>query len=173
MRKYNSMSDAGRALAMAAKKKFMRKYPSAKVGIKARDGWITVDGKKAVNMSSASSRPMSIDEVISGMESAMSGRLAFHASMQESRVYGTARYVVDNFILENADLHRCMDGTMVDPQSLECHDDIVMRIEDAVHQRDSHSCGTENRIYYNGLLKGLRKKRNRLSKHLALSLPVE
>ncbi len=71
------------------------------------------------------------------------------------------------------ELHRCMDGTMVDPSSQACHDDIVGRIEDAVHHRNSHSCGTENRIYYNGLLKGLRQKRNRLAKSLAFSQEAE
>ena len=44
--------------------------------------------------------------------------------------------------------HRCMDGTMVGADSSECHMDIVARIEDAEHHRNSHSCGTENRIYY-------------------------
>ena len=165
------MSDAGKAMAMAAKRKFAKMHPSAKVRIDAVNGWINVDGRKAVNMSSASGRPMSIDEIVSKMQSAVVADE--DAYIRESRVYGTARYVVDNFILENANMHRCMDGTMVDAQSPECHDDIIMRIEDAVHQRDSHGCGTENRIYYNGLLKGLRKKRNRLAKHLALSLPAE
>tara|TARA_E500000331_G_C17052383_1_gene624558 strand:+ start:167 stop:796 length:630 start_codon:yes stop_codon:yes gene_type:complete len=70
-------------------------------------------------------------------------------------------------------MHRCMDGTMVDPSSQICHDDVVNRIEDAVHHRDSHNCGTENRIYYNGLLKGLRQKRNRLAKSLAFSQEAE
>ena len=64
-------------------------------------------------------------------------------------------------------LHRCMDGSMVPSDSTDCHDDIVSRIDDAEYNRNSHSCGTENRIYYNGLLKGLRKRRNKLKKSLA------
>jgi len=62
--------------------------------------------------------------------------------------------------------HRCMDGTMVDDSSPACYDDILNRIDDAQFNRDHHSCGTENRVYYNGLLKGLRNKRNRLQKRL-------
>jgi hypothetical protein len=64
--------------------------------------------------------------------------------------------------------HRCMDGSMVSSDSAECHSDIVNRIDDAEYNRNSHSCGTENRIYYNGLLKGLRKQRNKLQKHLPI-----
>jgi hypothetical protein len=67
---------------------------------------------------------------------------------------------------ETADAHRCMDGSMVASDSPDCHSDIVNRIDDAEYNRNSHSCGTENRIYYNGLLKGLRKQRNKLQKYL-------
>jgi hypothetical protein len=68
----------------------------------------------------------------------------------------------------NTEMHRCMDGRMVQPESEDCYLDIISRIEDAEHHRGSHSCGTESRVYYNGLLKGLRKKRNRLKKILSL-----
>ena len=61
-----------------------------------------------------------------------------------------------------------MDGRMVPPESEDCLIDVEARIEDAQYNRQSHSCGTENRVYYNGLLKGLRKQRNRLQKHLNL-----
>ena len=64
------------------------------------------------------------------------------------------------------EMHRCMDGQMVSADSEDCLFDIVARIEDAEYHRNSHSCGTENRIYYNGLLKGLRNKRNKLKKVL-------
>lgn len=67
-------------------------------------------------------------------------------------------------------LHRCMDGAMVDPSSERCLEDLKFRIEDAQWARDSHSCGTENRIYYNGLLKSLRQRRNRLAKILVIQL---
>ncbi len=65
-------------------------------------------------------------------------------------------------------MHRCMNGRMVPSESEACYNDIIARILDAEHHRSSHSCGTESRVYYNGLLKGLRKKRNRLQKMLGL-----
>ncbi len=67
----------------------------------------------------------------------------------------------------SVEMHRCMDGRMVPSESEDCYQDIISRIEDAEHHRGSHSCGTESRVYYNGLLKGLRKKRNRLQKMLS------
>ena len=69
---------------------------------------------------------------------------------------------------ESVGMHRCIDGRMVHPESEDCLFDINDRIDDAQHHRQSHSCGSENRIYYNGLLKGLRKQRNRLQKLLNL-----
>ena len=71
-------------------------------------------------------------------------------------------------INEGADMHRCMNGTMVPHESDLCYDDVLARIEDAEYHRNSHRCGTEDRIYYNGLLKNLRQKRNRLAKILIL-----
>ena len=64
------------------------------------------------------------------------------------------------------DMHRCMDGTMVPSESPACYEDLQNRIDDAVYSRGHHSCGTEDRVYYNGLLKSLRRKRNRLEKIL-------
>lgn len=78
-----------------------------------------------------------------------------------------AASLFENTLRESADMHRCMGGQMVHPESEDCLSDIQMRIEDAEFHRNSHSCGTENRIYYNGLLKGLRNKRNKLQKHFA------
>ena len=81
---------------------------------------------------------------------------------------GKARFIVENVLTESAEAHRCMDGSMVPVDSVECFEDILERIDDAVYHRDHHSCGTENRIYYNGLLKNLRQKRNRLQKILII-----
>ena len=72
--RYNSMSDAGKSLAQRAKRVFAKHYPDVKVGIDSREGWITVDGKKAVNMSSASSRPMDLDDVVDQMKQTNLGR---------------------------------------------------------------------------------------------------
>lgn len=70
---YNSMSAAGKSLAQAAKRKFAKDYPAVKVGIDTRQGWLTVDGKKAVNMSSASGSPMSLEDVVDKMKQAYLG----------------------------------------------------------------------------------------------------
>ena len=70
---YNSMSPRGRALANSVKRKFMKMYPDAVVGIDGREGWITVNGQKAVNMSQASGSPMSDDEMIGQMHIAYAG----------------------------------------------------------------------------------------------------
>ena len=71
---------------------------------------------------------------------------------------------------EGKDMHRCMDGSMVHNESPACLDDVVNRIDDAMYFRGHNSCGTEDRVYYNGLLKSLRRKRNRLQKmHLPQS----
>ena len=75
---------------------------------------------------------------------------------------------------KDGDMHRCMDGSMVPSQSHECLADIMNRIDDTQYHRDHHTCGTENRVYYNGLLKNLRGKRNRLQKTLPpLELDLE
>jgi len=66
------------------------------------------------------------------------------------------------------EMHRCMDGSMVPANSGECYEDLLNRIDDAQYSRDHHTCGTENRVYYNGMLKGLRNKRTRLKKKLEL-----
>ena len=72
----------------------------------------------------------------------------------------------DPYIREGTEMHRCMDGSMVKAGSEACYDDLQSRIKDAEYHRKGFSCGTENRVYYNGLLKGLRNQRNRLKKKL-------
>ena len=70
---YNSMSDAGRSMAARAKRHFHKHYPGVRVGINAMDGWIEVEGEKAVNMSSASGRPMSLEDIVDKMKQAYLG----------------------------------------------------------------------------------------------------
>ena len=72
--------------------------------------------------------------------------------------------LVESLLIEQSGMHRCMNGKLVRDDSLKCLNDIEARISDAEHHRSSHNCGTEDRVYYNGLLKGLRKKRRRLQK---------
>jgi hypothetical protein len=69
-RGYNQVSDSMKSLANAVKRKFLKLY-DAKVKIDGRDGWILVNGKKAVNISPAAGKPLSMDEMLSQMENAM------------------------------------------------------------------------------------------------------
>lgn len=71
---YGSMSPAGKSLARSIKGKFMRLYPDAKVGIDSRGGWITVNGRKAIDMSSATSSRISDEEMIDQMHAVYAGR---------------------------------------------------------------------------------------------------
>lgn len=72
------------------------------------------------------------------------------------------RQFIRNVIVEST--HRCLDGKIVDADSIRCYDDVCMRIEDLVHVRDMKSRGTASRAYYNGILSDLRKEKRRLSK---------
>lgn len=70
---YNSMSPRGKSLANAAKRQFAKDYPDVQVGIDGRGGWITVNGKKAVNMSKASGAPFSMEDIIDRMKKSYLG----------------------------------------------------------------------------------------------------
>ena len=87
---YNSMSDAGKALANRAKRQFSKDYPDVQVGIDGREGWITVDGKKAVNMSQASGSPMQMEDVIDKMKQAYLG----HPMKESKRIKITKRQLI-------------------------------------------------------------------------------
>lgn len=68
------MSPAGNSLANSIKRKFVKLYPDAKVGIDGRGGWITVNGEKAINMSQASGGPMTDEEMIEKMHVVYAGK---------------------------------------------------------------------------------------------------
>jgi len=65
---YNSMSPRSKSLVNAAKHQFAKDYPDVQVGIDGREGWIIVNGKKAVNMSQASGSPLSMGDIIDKMK---------------------------------------------------------------------------------------------------------
>ncbi len=88
---YHSMSPAGKSLSRSIKGKFMRMYPDASVGIDGREGWITVNGKKAINMSQASGRGMSDEEMIDKMH-------AVYAQSQVDPDIPTADTRMDTFM---------------------------------------------------------------------------
>lgn len=73
------------------------------------------------------------------------------------------RETIRRIILESTG-HRCLNGKIIDKESISCYDDICMRIEDVEHERNSNNRGTANRAYYNGVLSDLRKRKRRLAK---------
>ncbi len=75
------------------------------------------------------------------------------------------REVIRRIILESTSTsHRCLNGKLVDKDSMSCYNDICMRIEDVEYERNLNNRGTANRAYYNGVLSDLRKRRRRLEK---------
>jgi len=81
---YNSMSPRSKSLANAAKRQFAKDYPDVQVGIDGREGWLTVNGKKAVNMSQASGSPLSMDDIIDQMKQAYLGHPVSSQEVPES-----------------------------------------------------------------------------------------
>ena len=78
------------------------------------------------------------------------------------------RKIIKHLIREST--HRCVDGSIVDADSVQCYDDVCMRIEDLAHVRDQKNRGTASRAYYNGILSDLRKEKRRLEKIHAIKL---
>ena len=63
-------------------------------------------------------------------------------------------------------LHMKMDGTLVGCLSGDCAEDLRHRIGDAVHTRDSSGTRSDERSYYNGILRVLRRRLREVEKHL-------
>ena len=62
--------------------------------------------------------------------------------------------------------HLTMDGTLVNCTSVDCQADLERRISDAVHTRDLATTRSDERIYYNGVLRVLRRKLRDVKKDL-------
>ena len=67
------MSSGTKSHANSIKRKFIKLYPDAKVGIDAREGWMTVNDKKAINMSQASGSPLTDEEMIDKLHAVYAG----------------------------------------------------------------------------------------------------
>ena len=83
------------------------------------------------------------------------------------------RTIIESVILEHVGMHRTMVGEIVPAESWECYDDVCNRIDDATHARNQCSRGSASRTHYNGILKDLRTKKNRLHKTHGISLEKE
>jgi hypothetical protein len=67
---------------------------------------------------------------------------------------------------KKAGKHLCLNGRYVDCQSEKCRDDLRRRIDDAVHTRNYSNNRSDERSYYNGILRVLRRKFREVEKHL-------
>jgi len=63
--------------------------------------------------------------------------------------------------------HKCLSGRFVNCYTLTCRNDLCRRIEDAIHFRDHSNTRTDERSYYNGLLRVLRRKLREVEKELS------
>ena len=76
---------------------------------------------------------------------------------------------IDLLLLYEADkknLHMQMDGKFVDCHSEACANDLRHRIKDAVYARDSSGTRSDERSYYNGILRVLRRRLREVEKKL-------
>tara|TARA_B100000242_G_C42760188_1_gene354242 strand:- start:262 stop:516 length:255 start_codon:yes stop_codon:yes gene_type:complete len=80
--------------------------------------------------------------------------------MKEIRSY------IRHVLKEANDSHRCLSGKLVPIESVECYDDVCVRIEDAVETRNTYPLQSDSRSHYNGLLKVLRRKKRKAKKFM-------
>ena len=65
-----------------------------------------------------------------------------------------------------SETHRCLNGNQVPIESVECYDDVCVRIEDAAATRNTYPLQSDSRSHYNGLLKVLRRKKRKAKKFM-------
>ncbi len=76
---------------------------------------------------------------------------------------------IDLFLLleaSKADKHMTIAGRLVNCHSDACARDLRKRIEDAVYSRDLATTRSDERTYYNGILKVLRRRLREVEKEL-------
>ena len=77
------------------------------------------------------------------------------------------QFVRNVLLLESAsDTHRCLNGKHVPVKSVECYNDVCIRIEDAMETRNTYPLQSDSRSHYNGLLKVLRRKKRKAKKFM-------
>lgn len=76
------------------------------------------------------------------------------------------RKYIRQILKESAETHRCLNGKLVPIESIECYDDVCVRIEDAVETRNTYPLQSDSRSHYNGLLKVLRRKKRKAKKFM-------
>ncbi len=76
------------------------------------------------------------------------------------------RRYIRQILKESIETHRCLDGKQVPIESIECFDDVCVRIDDAVETRNTYPLQSDSRSHYNGLLKVLRRKKRKAKKFM-------
>lgn len=76
------------------------------------------------------------------------------------------RSYIREVLKENLNTHKCLGGKHVPIESIECYDDICIRIDDAVETRNTYPLQSDSRSHYNGLLKVLRRKKHKAKKFM-------
>ena len=76
------------------------------------------------------------------------------------------RKYIREVLKESSETHRCLGGKLVPIESIECYDDVCVRIEDAVETRNTYPLQSDSRSHYNGLLKVLRRKKRKAKKFM-------
>lgn len=74
------------------------------------------------------------------------------------------REFISTILVESAETHRCLDGSVVPIDSVACYDDVCIRIDDAMHARNSYPLRSDARDHYNGILKVLRRLQRKSKK---------
>lgn len=59
---------------------------------------------------------------------------------------------------KNKGMHRTLTGRLVKIGTKECQKDILKRIEDICHHRDTSDYGSDARVYFSGVLRVLRRR---------------
>ena len=78
----------------------------------------------------------------------------------------TVRRYIRQVIKESNDTHRCLSGKLVPIESVECYEDVCVRIDDAMETRNTYPLQSDSRSHYNGLLKVLRRKKRKAKKFM-------
>ena len=86
---------------------------------------------------------------------------------------GLRRVLNEMAIMGDVQPHRTLAGDMVPFGCPECVDDIELRIEDAVYNRDASGRGSAQRTHYNGLLQVYRRMLRGALKELEKDMPQE
>lgn len=73
-------------------------------------------------------------------------------------IYSSEEEILHLIEAKSKGMHRCLNGRLVKVGTKTCQQDILKRMEDIHHHRDSSDYGSDARVYFSGVLRILRKK---------------